>query len=563
MRPYLSLLFLLSASLTACDTSTSPASKDQPTTAAPVVDEVSLIAGCNSCHGENGVGSNPEVPFIAGQHATYLESAMRGYLIGDRKHTPMRTAVFDLDVDERHQLAEHFAQLDSPWKANRARTKNAGAADKQQAIRAGKALSRPCTSCHGNDGNSIKEGVPSLAGLQPEYFIPALKSYLNGERKGAAIMKNFKLSLREREIRQLAAYFAAQKRIRSPLGTRHKASEANDELVHRCLGCHGDDGNSSHPAMPSLAGQNAAYLIKAMQTYRDKKRQNKMMVDIAQGLSDKAIRQNAIYFATRTPVAVSQQESVGQPQFAPLAEGEKLAASCNGCHGDQGNSKTAGTPRLAGLSETYLQAAITDYRDGKRQHGMMQMLTRYLSETDIEKIALYYASQTPASRTEKTTTAGAEIASSCAGCHGEDGNSETAGTPSLAGQDANYIVAALSAYKNESRQNGDMKGAAEELDKKTMKKLADYYSRLVPKESPVHNMEAPDVLAQKCNRCHGEDGKKPDADKPRIAGQRQAYLVNALLAYKNKQRINSMMNNMVAELSRVEIEAISAYYASK
>lgn len=561
MRSYLPLFLLLGASLTACDSSTSPASKDQPPAPAPVVSEVSLVAGCNSCHGKNGVGRNPQVPFIAGQHTTYLESAMRGYLIGDRQHTPMRTAVFDLDASERQQLAEHFAQLKTPWKAS-AITRSSST-DKQHDIRVGKTLSRPCAGCHGKDGNSLKEGVPSLAGLQPEYFIPSLKSYLQGKRQGAAIMKNFKLSLSKQDIRQLAAYYSVQKRQRSPLGKQHNASEASDKLAHRCLGCHGNDGNSGHPAMPSLAGQNAAYLIKAMQAYRDKKRQNQMMVNVAQRLSDESIRRNAIYFATRTPVAVSNKKMTGRTPFAPLEDGEKLAASCNGCHGDKGNNKTAGTPRLAGLSENYLQTAISDYRDGKRKHGMMQMLTRYLSETDIEKIALYYASQTPAARNDTASSANAELASSCAGCHGEDGNSQTSSTPSLAGQDADYIVAALNAYKSGSRKQSDMQSAAKELDKKTMQKLGSYYSQLAPKASPVHNMEAPEALAQKCNHCHGKDGKKPDADKPRIAGQRQTYLVNALLAYKNKQRINSMMNNMIAELSRVEIEAIAAYYASK
>jgi cytochrome c553 len=108
-----------------------------------------------------------------------------------------------------------------------------------------------------------------------------------------------------------------------------------------------------------------------------------------------------------------------------------------------------------------------------------------------------------------------------------------------------------------------MKNAATALDKKSMQTLGDHYSRLAPKKSAVHTMEAPEILAQKCNRCHGENGGKPDADKPRLAGQRKAYLVKALTAYQNKERQNSMMYKMVAELSRVEIEAIAAYYSQQ
>jgi cytochrome c553 len=556
-------LLLIIAGLSACDLGTTPPPAQPQPTAAPVSHEITLVSGCNSCHGIDGVGNNPDVPFIAGQHAEYLESALRAYLIGDRKHDIMRAAVFDLEGSERRQLAEHFAQLDSSWKNKTPNKPTDDEADNARDIRAGRSLSKPCAGCHGTDGNSSKEGVPSLAGLQSEYFIPALKSYLQGKRRGAAIMKNFKLSLSQRDMRQLAAFFAVQKRQTSPLGNRYKASDASDALAGRCLGCHGDDGNSTHPAMPSLAGQNAAYLMKAMQTYRDKKRQNKMMVDVAQDLSDEAIRRNAIYFATRTPVNTSNAKTTASRAFTPLTDGEKLAASCNGCHGDKGNSRIPGTPRLAGLAQAYLQTAIADYRNGKRQQAMMQTLSRYLSDTDIEKIALYYASQIPATNITKTDASAEKLAGACAGCHGENGNSENVNIPSLAGQDAAYIVAALNAYQNDRRQHSDMKSAAQALNKQAKQVLGEYYSKLEAKPPAVRQMEAPEILAQKCDRCHGTNGKKPDADKPRIAGQRRDYLINAISAYKNKQRINSMMYKMTAELSRVEIEAIADYYSNR
>lgn len=568
--PILSLLSgALLLSLAACDSGTPPVATSNINLETAITHEVTLAAGCNSCHGNNGVGNISEVPFIAGQHATYLESAMREYLIGDRKHEIMRAAVFDLEPNERRQLAEHFATLDSPWGNSTSDSPRSAAADNQKDIRAGQSLSRPCAGCHGKDGNSIKEGVPSLAGLQPEYFVPALKSYLQGKRRGAAIMKNFKLSLSKRDIKQLAAFFAVQNRDVSPLGHRLKSSDASDELTHRCLGCHGDDGNSTHPAIPSLAGQNAAYLMKAMQTYRDKKRQNKMMTDVAQGLSNEAIRRNAIYFATRTPQASIQQGLTPQNmpmaegdmmKFTPMQDGAQLAASCDGCHGNKGNSKTPGTPRLAGLAQAYLQTAITHYRDGQRKHSMMQMLTRYLSDTDIEKLALHYASQQPEPNSGKPAV-DTELASSCAGCHGKDGNSPTDTTPSLAGQNADYIKLALSAYKNGTRENSAMKDAATALDQTAINTLANYYSRLAPKQASVRRMEAPEVLAQKCDRCHGKNGGEPDPDKPRIAGQRRDYLIKAINAYQNKTRINSMMYNMTAELSQTEVEAIADFYS--
>jgi len=274
-------------------------------------------------------------------------------------------------------------------------------------------------------------GVPSLAGLQPVYFVPAVKAYLSGKRRGAAIMKNFKLSLSNNDINNLAAYYSVQQRQRSPLSAIVQTITPSDALTQRCLGCHGHDGNSTHPAMPSLAGQNATYLIKAMKKYRDGKRGNKMMTDVAKGLSDNDIESNAAYFATRTPVKTKQTSSANTlPIFDPLGDGEKLAVSCNGCHGSNGNNPSKGTPRLAGLSTNYLIDTISSYRDKKRNHPMMQMLAGFLSETDIEKLSLYYANQTPVKNNKNSNIgdakSGQELASSCSGCHGKDGNSQDA-----------------------------------------------------------------------------------------------------------------------------------------
>jgi cytochrome c553 len=471
-------------------------------------------------------------------------------------------------------LANYYSKLTTKWKGGSESQqtdvqRNDSPQIHQNNIRAGQALSKPCSGCHGTDGNSIKTGVPSLAGLQPAYFVPALKAYLSGARRGSAIKKNFKLSLSENDINNLAAFYSKQKRLRSPLSAAVQKIVPSDALTQRCLGCHGDDGNSTHPAMPSLAGQNATYLIKAMKKYRDGKRGNKMMTSVAKGLSDDDIERNATYFATRTPVETTQTSSANaMPAFDPLGDGEKLAASCNGCHGKNGNHPNKGTPRLAGLSTNYLIDAISSYRDKKRNHPMMQMLAGFLSETDIEKLSLYYANQTPEMNNKNSVIgdfkSGQELASSCSGCHGKEGNSQDPKIPSLAGQDAAYLVSAISSYKEGgTRSHSDMKGVAQELDIKDELNLAQYYSQLTAQGEKPRALEGPEILSKKCNRCHGTNGAKPNPDKPRIAGQRQSYLASALNAYKNGDRTHTTMQAMSVELWAVEIEAIAAYYASR
>lgn len=575
MKPSIFLLLLSSLLLlSACEPNKEPPSTAKTVATPPPTKEVTIVAGCNACHGADGVTVKAGAPFIAGQPAKYLEFAMRSYLTTDRKHEVMRQAVFDLDVAKRQELANYYSSLTTNWKSGKdpEHAKNQqpdNAKTNQSNIRAGKALSQPCAGCHGADGNSIKTGVPSLAGLQPVYFVPALKAYLSGARHGAAIMKNFKLSLSEQDINNLATYYADQERQRSPLSAITKKITPSNALTQRCLGCHGHDGNSTHPAMPSLAGQNATYLIKAMKKYRNGKRGNKMMIDVARGLSDNDIERNAAYFATRTPVKSKQISPASTLTiFDPLGEGERLAASCNGCHGNGGNKPAQGTPRLAGLSTSYLISAISSYRDGKRKHQMMQMLVRYLSETDIEKLSLYYATQIPEKNDyhlkNSDTKAGKSLASGCSGCHGKDGNSQDPKIPSLSGQDAVYIVKAVNMYKEGgSRNHADMKNVAQELDKKAIRNLAQYYSEQIPKGEKPRALEGPEVLSKKCDRCHGKNGGIPNPEKPRIAGQRQSYLTHALSAYKNGDRSNSMMQAMSSDLWTVEIEAITAYYAQQ
>lgn len=569
------LLLTATLLLTACDAGKEAPPSSQPAepTPAPVAaeSEITLAASCSGCHGSDGVNARPGVPFIAGQPAKYLAGAMRGYLIGDRKHDIMRSAVFDLEVEDRQQLAEHFASLTTPWSGGAENGHAASGRPDARAIRAGQSISRQCAGCHGADGNSVKAGVPSLAGLQPAYFIPSLKSYLSGARRGAAIMKNFKLSLSQQDIQNLAAYFAVQQRKPSKLGAAlQQAGKPAQSLLTRCVGCHGAEGNSTNPDMPSLAGQNSAYLLKAMQHYRDSERREPMMQAVAKGRSDATLEKLAAYFATRKPAASSTATKVKKASstFDPLGDGKRLAASCNACHGDKGNSTLAGIPRLSGQHETYLRGAIAAYQGGHRQHVMMRTLTKNLSQTDIEKVSLYYASQTPApdagKADAKKVAQGKELASGCAGCHGENGNSQDKAIPSLAGQNSAYLMAAIKAYKDKQRDNSDMQGAVEELDSKAIDRLAHYYASLIPKASPTHTMEAPEILAQKCNRCHGEDGRHPDTDtKPRIAGQRQSYMVKALLAYKTGERPSNLMDAMAGDLALTEIEAIAAYYAHK
>ncbi|MCX8048158.1 MAG: cytochrome c [Methylohalobius sp.] len=66
----------------------------------------------------------------------------------------------------------------------------------------------------------------------------------------------------------------------------------------------------------------------------------------------------------------------------------------------------------------------------------------------------------------------------CAGCHGQDGIATNPAYPNLAGQNAQYLVAAMKAYKDGSRNNPIMKPMVEALSEADLENIAAYYASL-------------------------------------------------------------------------------------
>lgn len=67
---------------------------------------------CVACHGADGMGSDPSYPVLAGQHASYLSQALRGYRDGKRRNAimgGMAAGLSDTDIDE---LALYYQAMD-------------------------------------------------------------------------------------------------------------------------------------------------------------------------------------------------------------------------------------------------------------------------------------------------------------------------------------------------------------------------------------------------------------------------------------------------------------------
>jgi cytochrome c553 len=82
------------------------------------------------------------------------------------------------------------------------------------------------------------------------------------------------------------------------------------------------------------------------------------------------------------------------PIFASgnIDNGKTKAAACVACHGTDGNAVDPQYPRLAGQYNEYIQQALHEYKDGRRNNPIMKGFAGTLSDQDIEDIAAYFSS---------------------------------------------------------------------------------------------------------------------------------------------------------------------------
>ena len=165
-------------------------------------------------------------------------------------------------------------------------------------------------------------------------------------------------------------------------------AERGKELAYTCLGCHGIEGyRNAYPSfrVPKLGGQKAIYLVTALKAYRSGERTHATMNAQAQSMSDQDIEDVAAYIATLGNGTV---ESGGSDNPLSL----DVAATCTACHGSNGIAIAPNYPSLAGQHESYLEHALTAYRDGERNNAIMMPMAAALSDADIKRLSRYYAS---------------------------------------------------------------------------------------------------------------------------------------------------------------------------
>ncbi len=156
-----------------------------------------------------------------------------------------------------------------------------------------------------------------------------------------------------------------------------------------CIACHGADGNSVNPEWPSLAGQNAEYLVRQLNQFRSGQRENALMAPMIAALNDDDVQALAAYYEAQTPRAAASGDS------ALVAKGQNVAAYCVSCHGGKGKTANPEWPNLAGQQARYMEQQLVAYKSGARQHPHMQTVVQRLNEADMAAVAAYYSQMQP------------------------------------------------------------------------------------------------------------------------------------------------------------------------
>lgn len=341
---------------------------------------------------------------------------------------------------------------------------------------AGRALAESqCMNCHGLDGRSAGADIPHLAGQRLEYLQLALREYRSGARPHAALQQLFS-QLDEGQLANVAAYYASLPRI-SPAAPVTPADlvKARDAAKSVCASCHGEDGNALKGGVPTLAGQHRDYLLAAMQAYKEGRRKHPVMDAQFDRIDTLGLQHLAAYYAAQTARPQARKPS------GDVALGERLSANCGSCHGLKGHTLNAETPALAGQDPQYLLAALKAYRDGGRVHREMREMLSAVKEADLPHLAAFYAVQTPAAEATRASLTATEWAERCDRCHGPAAAPANLVVPHIEGQPRAYLARVLRAYRDGHRHQSVMHAMGMPLTDADIEAIADYYAALPPR----------------------------------------------------------------------------------
>jgi cytochrome c553 len=174
-------------------------------------------------------------------------------------------------------------------------------------------------------------------------------------------------------------------------------------LARRCNHCHGEEGFSSVPAFPNLAGVDRLSFWKQMQDFRSGKRISPVMQGIAEGFSARDAADLAAYYAM-LPTASDPQDNRAFPQamhdpsgasmairLIVFGDGQRGIPPCQSCHGPV--SYVKGAPPLATQNANYLEQQLEHFSDGHRANDInvrMRSIAKQLTAEEKTALSEFY-----------------------------------------------------------------------------------------------------------------------------------------------------------------------------
>jgi cytochrome c553 len=165
---------------------------------------------------------------------------------------------------------------------------------------------------------------------------------------------------------------------------------------------------------------------------------------------------------------------------------------------------------------------------------------------------------------------GRQLAKTCAGCHGMDGNStDPARYPNLAAQAPAYLALQLANFKSGERPDPVMKAIAAALTTTDIRDLAVYFGARTAKPQPSSNRDLEEqgrrLFTGSCAACHGANGHG-QGTAPRVASQPASYTHAQLRVYKSapsfRNPLAMVMKGVAVKLSEDDMAALAAYLAT-
>ena len=188
---------------------------------------------------------------------------------------------------------------------------------------------------------------------------------------------------REAAALKMAAVFV----LAALASSAHAGVEEGRVKSQVCAACHGVDGNSAIPTIPSLAGQPRQFITQALFMFREGRRKNDQMTPFADKLSNADLNDLAQYFSAQKLTPPTRQ-----PEGDIVARGRAVTEknNCVACHtptlvGQQH------IPRLAGQHKPYLLEQLKQFKAATRADldGTMTSAAQGLAVDDLDMVAEY------------------------------------------------------------------------------------------------------------------------------------------------------------------------------